>query len=73
MPDENMASNVAAMLFQIVKARYGDRLSEAQLQAVQQGVEGIEALGQELRNIKLDNAVEPFACFVPYRGDAGHE
>jgi hypothetical protein len=73
MPDENLTNDVAAMLFQIVKARYGDRLSEAQLQAVQQGVEGIETLSQELRKIRLDNAVEPFAYFTPYRGDDGHE
>ena len=64
MPENSRAD----MLFEIVKAKYGDRLTDEQLEEVRSGVEGAEDLAEELRKVRLTNAVEPFSNFQPYRG-----
>ena len=68
MPDESRDNSIADMLFEIVKAKYGDRLTHEQLEEVRKGVDGVEDLAQELRKVRLNNAVEPYATFQPYRG-----
>ena len=68
MPDENKKESRTDMLFMIVKAKYGDRLTDEQLKEVRSGVDGVEDLAVELRKVRLTNAVEPFANFQPYRG-----
>ena len=67
MPDENKKESRTDMLFGIVKAKYGDRLTDEQLKEVRSGVDGVEELAVELRKVRLTNAVEPFANFQPYR------
>jgi hypothetical protein len=54
-------------LFALVRDRYGDRLTHAQLDDVKKGVEGTVRLARALRAVKLQNADEPFPPFVPYR------
>ena len=54
-------------LFALVRERYGDRLTPAQLDEVRKGVEGVVAAARLLRAVKLENADEPFPPFVPYR------
>ena len=68
MPDENKKELRADMLFEIVKAKYGARLTDEQLEEVRSGVDGVEGLAAELRKVRLTNAVEPFANFQPFRG-----
>lgn len=68
MPEESRDNPTADMLFEIVKSRYGDRLTDEQLKEVRKGVDGVEDLAQELRKVRLSNAVEPYATFQPYRG-----
>ena len=41
MPDENKKELRADMLFEIVKAKYGDRLTDEQLEEVRNGVDGV--------------------------------
>ena len=59
----------AEKLFGIVEDRYGDRLSEDQLKKVKEGVEGAAELAKALRGVRLDNSVEPYSVFRPYRGE----
>ena len=54
-------------LFALVRERYGDRLTPAQLDEVRKGVEGVVAAARALRAVKLESADEPFPPFVPYR------
>ena len=56
-------------LFETVRLRYGDRLSEDQLAVVREGIAAIAAASEELRSVKLENGDEPFFVFRPYRGD----
>jgi hypothetical protein len=56
-------------LFTLVRDRYGDRLTPAQLDDVRKGVEGVVLAARALRAVKLENADEPFPPFVPYRAE----
>jgi hypothetical protein len=59
----------AEALFGIVAHRYGDRLTPDQLERVKEGVEAAMELAGALRGVRLDNHVEPFSTFRPYRGE----
>ena len=65
MSDTN--ANETEMLFNIVRERYGDRLSAEELEEVRKGVEGFAEVTQALRAQKLENSDEPLSTFVPYR------
>ena len=54
-------------LFEMVRERYGDRLSPDELEEVREAVEGIADAAEAVRAEKLDNGVEPFSVFTPYR------
>ena len=73
MPDESKTNSRAEKLFEIVKAKYGDRLTDEQLEEVRSGVDGAEVLAAELRKVRLTNDVEPFSTFHPYRGADNNE
>ena len=62
-------SSEAEHLFNIIKERYGDRLSEEELTEVRKGVERMVEAAEKLRAVKLENSDEPFFVFRPYRGD----
>ena len=64
--DEN---NERDLLFEMVKARYGDRLSTEELEEVHKGVTVIVETANVLRLVKLTNSDEPFSVFKPYRGE----
>ena len=72
MPGAHEDNREVDKLFDIVKARYGARLTDEQLEQVKQGVESTAELTAALRGIRLDNAVEPFSTFKPYRGADRH-
>lgn len=65
MVDESLKE--AEHLFEMVKDRYGDRLSAEELEEVRKGVEGIAKAAKALRGVKLENSDEPFSIFKPYR------
>ncbi len=62
-------SSESEHLFNIVKERYGDRLSDEELAEVKKGVEMIVEAAEKLREIRLENGDEPFFVFKPYRGE----
>ena len=57
-------------LFALVRRRYGARLTEAELEGVRKGVQGIVEEARALRAMRLGNADEPFQPFTPFRDDA---
>ena len=65
-PDPEVTVEVER-LFALVRERYGDRLTSAQLDDVRQSVEGVVRAARALRVVKLANGDEPFPPFVPYR------
>jgi hypothetical protein len=57
----------AAALFEIVRLRYGDRLTPAQLAELRKIVAGQLETARALRAVALTNADEPMQPFAPYR------
>ena len=57
------------LLFAVVKEKYGNLLSDEQLDEVRQSVLGLRGFTQALRSVPLSNDIEPFSTFRPYRGD----
>ena len=56
-------------LFDMVKSRYGDRLSPEELAEVRKGVKALAEAAEALRAVKLDPGEEPLSVFTPYRGE----
>ena len=67
MNDNNPVEEDSKCLFDLLKKRYGERLSPEELEEVKNGVENIQQAADKLRAVKLENSDEPFALFVPYR------
>jgi hypothetical protein len=59
----------AAALFEIVRLRYGDRLTPAQLDELRKIVAAQLEAARALRAIPLTNAAEPMQPFAPYRAE----
>ena len=66
----NESPKEAKFLFEMVKDRYGDRLSAEELEEVRKGVKGIAEAAEALRSVKLGNGTEPFSIFKPYKKEA---
>ena len=62
-------SSESEHLFNIIKERYGERLSDEELAEVKKGVKRIVEAAEKLREIRLENGDEPFFVFRPYRGE----
>ena len=62
-------SSESEHLFNIIKERYGERLSDDELAEVKKGVEKIVEAVEKLREVRLENGDEPFFVFKPYRGE----
>lgn len=62
-------SSESEHLLNIIKERYGERLSDEELAEVKKGVERIVEAAEKLREIRLENGDEPFFVFRPYRGE----
>ena len=67
MGRENSIDGEVNALFDMVKQRYGDRLTPEQLNEVRKGVAATVEAAEALRSVKLGNGNEPFSVFVPYR------
>lgn len=59
--------NEVELLFEMVRNRYGDRLSAEELEEVRKGVKIIAEAAEALRSVKLGNGSEPFSIFKPYK------
>ena len=64
-----MDSEEAETLFSLVKEKYGDKITEEELDEVKKVVERIVETSMELRKVELGNWDEPFSVFKPYRRD----
>jgi hypothetical protein len=59
----------ADALFEIVRQRYGDRLTREQLDELSWIVRAQVEAARALRPIRLTNADEPMQPFAPYRAE----
>jgi hypothetical protein len=57
------------ILFDLVRDRYGQRLTAEQLEEVRKGIERIVESARALRAVPLGNSDEPGQPFVPFRAD----
>lgn len=57
-------------LFALVRARYGARLTAAELDEVRKGIEAVVESARALRAVRLQNADEPAQPFMPFRADS---
>ena len=62
-----MTAKESETLYNLVRDRYGDRLSPEELEEVKKGVERITETAKALREVKLENWDEPFSIFKPFR------
>ena len=61
-------TNESEPLFELIRQRYGHRLTAAELEEVRKGVLGVARMTATLRTVRLENGDEPFSVFIPYRG-----
>ena len=59
----------ADALFEVVRLRYGDRLTPAQLDELRRIVAAQVDAARALRAVALTNADEPMQPFAPYRAE----
>ena len=57
-------------LFALVRARYGARLTAAQLEDVRKGIAAVVEGGRALRAVRLENSDEAAQPFSPFRVDS---
>jgi hypothetical protein len=67
--NEQERDPVALHLTEGLKAKYGDRLTEAQWDEVRRGIEGNLRAARQLRGFELPIQTEPAFVFRAYRGD----
>jgi len=56
-----------SILMELVKERYGERLTEEQLEHVENSLKRVMETGKALRDTPLENSDEPYNVFKPYR------
>lgn len=56
-----------SILMKLVKERYGDRLTEDQLEHVKNSLESVLDASRSLRDVPLENSDEPYNVFKPFR------
>lgn len=66
-PVADPADPVTAALAEVIRLRYGARLSTQELERVRRGIEGNLRAARTLRAFDLPIAVEPAFVFRPYR------
>jgi hypothetical protein len=69
MSEPEAVPREAEILFELIRARYGARLTPEQLDGVRRGVIAIVAQSTALRAVRLGNADEPVQRFTPFRAD----
>jgi len=56
-----------SILMELVKERYGERLTEEQLEQVENSLKRVRDAGKALWDVSLENSDEPYNVFKPYR------
>ena len=67
MSEPSADDRETAILFELIRARYGPRLTAEQLEGVRRGVAAVVAQSTVLRAVRLGNADEPVQRFAPFR------
>lgn len=62
-PDDKESEN----LYNLVKDRFGDRLTAEELEQVKKDIKTIVDASKALQTVKLSNWDEPFLFFKPYK------
>ena len=57
----------------MIRERYGHSIEPTVFGDVRRRIEGIVAGGKRLKAVRLENSVEPFSVFVPYRKERGDD
>jgi len=70
MSDNVQTENDGKFLYDMLKRRYGERLTPEELEEVKKGVENMRKAADKLRSVKLQNCDEPPALIIPYRKDS---
>ena len=55
------------LLFELVRARYGDFLNNEQLESVKLSINEIVKNAEALSQVTLDNSQEPMTLFTPHK------
>lgn len=56
-----------SILMELVKERYGELLTEEQLEHVENSLKRVMDAGKALNDVPLENSDEPYNVFKPYR------
>ena len=67
MTEDNTSENEVNHRFEVLKHKYGERLSAEEMEAVRDDVKSLVQAAEELRSVKLRDSDEPISLFVPYR------
>ena len=67
MSDKENSTPESEALFSLIEQRYGDRLDDEQTEELREVVEGIAKNADALKSVKVENGLEPFSVFTPYR------
>ena len=59
--------------FALVRERYGHLIAPTALGDVRRRIEGVVANGSRLKAVRLENSVEPFSVFVPFRSESSRD
>jgi hypothetical protein len=70
MAQERTPTPESETLLALIKQRYSERLTPAELEEVRKGVDGIAQAASALRSVALENGDEPFSIFMPYRQES---
>jgi hypothetical protein len=70
MSEPERADGEADDLYEIVRRRYGDRLTPEQQDETRKMVRAQVEAARALRAVRLTNADEPMQPFVPYRAES---
>jgi hypothetical protein len=73
LSDEEIDQAEVDARFALVRERYGDQIGPTAFGDVRRRIEGIVAGGKCLKAVRLENSVEPFSVFVPYRRERGDD
>lgn len=69
MSEPEKADQEADALYEIVRQRYGDRLTPQQQDEVRKMIGAQVEAARALRAVRLGNADEPMQPFAPYRAE----
>ena len=68
MTTDPSSTNESEPLFELIRQRYGHRLTASELEEVRKGVQSVVRMTAALRTVRLENGDEPFSIFMPYPG-----